>query len=120
MTPADAPLYPRIITYLRKQTRNRNTLRGSGLVGRIARDLHADRIDVLREMRQLRAAGVVDCENWMRDEPLTTVTIHLPEQLSAAAITWREVLQAHGFADDSAEFTALGNAGPTSTPAVLG
>jgi len=107
MTPADAPLYPRIITYLRKQTRKRNSLRGSGLVARIARDLRADRIDVLREMRQLRAAGVIVCDDWMRDEPQTTVSIHLPEQLSEAAILWREVLQAHGFADDSTEFNAL-------------
>jgi hypothetical protein len=107
MTLADDPLYPRIITYLRKQTRKSKSLRGSGLVARIARDLHADRIDVLREMRQLRAEGVVDCDDWMRDEPQTKVTIHLPEQLSAAAITWREVLQAHGFGSDSAGFTAL-------------
>lgn len=81
VTSADAPLYPRIIAYLRKQTRKSKSLRGSGLVDRIARDLRADRIDITRFPsfpRYVMVAGPSD--------PVSVILVENPHSFETAVM----------------------------------
>jgi hypothetical protein len=103
----DDRLYQRISDYLGKKARNKASLRGSGLIDRIARDLRSNRTDVLRAMRDLRADGIVCCDDWLRDEPQGKVSIHVPRPLSPSASAWCDTLRQHGYRDDSPEFSAL-------------
>ena len=109
MTTTD-PLQPALINWLRKKTRARDSLRGSGLIDRMVRDLGCARIDALREVRQLRADGVLICADWLRDEPQGKVSVQLPQQLSESAIRWRQVLQqGDSGGDDLAMLQPLGD-----------
>lgn len=94
MTSPAETLQPRIIAWLRKKIRGRASLRGNGLVERIARDLGCDRTDALRALRQLREEQLLLCQDWMdRDGPQSSVTLNLPQQLSEAASLWQQLLQ---------------------------
>ena len=107
MTTTD-PLQQTLITWLHKKARGRGSLRGSGLIDRIARDLDCARIDALREVRQLRAEGVLLCADWLRDEPQGKVSVQLPQQLSESAMQWQQLL-AGSDAGDLAPLQPLGD-----------
>lgn len=98
-------LRDRITTHLRKKIRTSISLRGDGLVERFARDLSCDRTDVLRVFRELRAEGILVCDDWLRDEPLSKVTVNLPEEINPTAMVWRGVLEQAAKVQD--EFVAL-------------
>lgn len=86
-------LRDRITNHLRKKIRTSGSLRGNGLVERFVRDLRCDRTDVLRVFRELRAEGILVCDDWLRDEPLSKVTVNLPEEISPTAKVWCGVLE---------------------------
>ncbi len=86
-------LRDRITNHLWKKIRTSNSLRGNGLVERFARDLRCDRTDVLRVFRELRAEGILVCDDWLRDEPLSKVSVKLSEEISPTAKAWRGVLE---------------------------
>jgi hypothetical protein len=86
-------LRDRITNNLRKRARTSASLRGNGLVERLVRDLQCDRTDVLRVFRELRTEGVLVCDDWLRDEPLSKVTVHFPEESNPTADIWRGVLE---------------------------
>lgn len=98
-----------IIDWLRRKTGKRGVLRGNGLVERVKRDLQWDRTDVLRGFRALRETGVLECDDWLGDEPLSQVTVRLPEQRSAAESAWLAVLAQAGL--DAADAEALSGLG---------
>ncbi|MEJ1400134.1 MAG: DUF2220 family protein [Candidatus Sedimenticola sp. (ex Thyasira tokunagai)] len=78
---------------------------------RFARDLRCDRTDILRAFRELRAEGILVCDDWLRDEPLSKVTVILPEEISTTAKVWRGVLeQAATAQSEYAVLEALGDA----------
>ena len=86
-------LRDRITNHLRKRARTSSSLRGNGLVERLVRDLQCDRTDVLRVFRELRTEGILVCDDWLRDEPLSKVTINLREESNPTADIWHGVLE---------------------------
>ncbi|ABA57222.1 hypothetical protein Noc_0708 [Nitrosococcus oceani ATCC 19707] len=99
------PLRDRITNYLRKRARMNASLRGNGLVERLVRDLQCDRTEVLREFRELRAEGILVCDDWLREEPLSKVTVNLPEESNPTVKLWHAVLEQA--AKIQGEFAAL-------------
>jgi len=98
-------LRDRITNNLRKRARTSSSLRGNGLVERLVRDLQCDRTDVLRVFRELRTEGILVCDDWLRDEPLSKVTVNLPEESNPTADIWHGVLEQA--AKIQGEFAAL-------------
>ncbi len=101
----------RVLEHLRKKVRRSNSFNGKGLVERLARDLACDRTDVRRALRELRQQGLLLCNDWAGTEPLSKVTLALPEEPSPCSRLWREVLStAELTAADAAALTELGDA----------
>lgn len=87
------PLRDRLINILRKKSRTSASLRGNGLVKRLARDLQCNRTDVLREVRELHKEGIIECEAWFDNEPMSKVFVNLPEESNPTADIWHGVLE---------------------------
>jgi len=99
----------RVLEYLRKKAKRQSAFNGRGLVDRIARDLRCDRTDVRRAFRDLRERDLLRCDNWAGPEPLSKVTLALPDEPTPGAERWREVLGASGLG--LGEIAGLGELG---------
>lgn len=100
----------KVLQLLRKWAKRSKSVRGNGLVDRLARDLHLDRTDVRRALRDLRDQELLLCNDWNGAEPLSKVTLNLPEDEAPCARLWNETLAAARLTDaDSTALEGLGD-----------
>jgi hypothetical protein len=70
--------------HLAKVGKGKNSLRGDGLIERVAQKLRLSAIEVKTVFERLKLNGELHCSNWYNGSPLGMVVLNLAEDMKPA------------------------------------